>query len=84
MSFIQVATLWKTMSALTSWLTDDPTEVMSNPVPDPTNPNLSPDTDFFCSGHSFLADGRLVLAGGTQHSADPVEATPTDPHGGTD
>ena len=26
----------------------------------------SPDTDVFCAGHSFLADGRLLVAGGTK------------------
>jgi Domain of unknown function (DUF1929) len=26
----------------------------------------SPDTDVFCSGHAFLADGRLLMAGGTE------------------
>lgn len=25
----------------------------------------SPDTDVFCSGHAFVADGRLLIAGGT-------------------
>ncbi len=27
----------------------------------------SPDVDLFCSGHAFLPDGRLLIAGGTQH-----------------
>jgi hypothetical protein len=27
----------------------------------------SPTSDVFCSGHAFLADGRLLVAGGTQH-----------------
>jgi hypothetical protein len=31
-----------------------------------TNP-LTPPTDLFCSGHAFLVDGRLAVAGGTQH-----------------
>jgi len=31
-----------------------------------TNPG-SPDADLFCCGHSLLADGRLITAGGTQH-----------------
>jgi hypothetical protein len=35
-----------------------------------SNPG-SPDTDLFCSGHAFLPDGRLLIAGGTQHF--PVE-----------
>ena len=27
----------------------------------------SPDADLFCSGHAFLPDGKLLVAGGTQH-----------------
>jgi hypothetical protein len=30
----------------------------------------SPDADLFCSGHSMLPDGRLLIAGGTQHFPD--------------
>jgi hypothetical protein len=26
----------------------------------------SPTTDVFCSGHAFLADGRLLVGGGTE------------------
>jgi hypothetical protein len=26
----------------------------------------SPNTDVFCAGHAFLADGRLLVAGGTE------------------
>lgn len=37
-----------------------------------SNPG-SPDADLFCSGHAFLPDGRLVVAGGTQHFPDPQE-----------
>jgi hypothetical protein len=31
-----------------------------------SNPG-SPDADLFCSGHAMLPDGRLVIAGGTEH-----------------
>jgi hypothetical protein len=48
---------------------DCATQQISNPT--------SPDADLFCSGHAFLADGRLVVAGGTQHF--PVQGT-TDLH----
>ncbi|MGW2815629.1 galactose oxidase-like domain-containing protein [Streptomyces sp. NPDC001415] len=37
-----------------------------------SNPG-SPDDDLFCSGHAFRPDGRLVVAGGTQHWPDPAE-----------
>jgi len=37
-----------------------------------SNPS-SPDADLFCSGHAFLADGRLLIAGGTEHF--PVAGT---------
>jgi hypothetical protein len=30
------------------------------------SPMSSPTTDVFCSGHAFLADGRLVVGGGTE------------------
>ena len=39
--------------------TDDPNHTVSN--------SGSPDADLFCSGHAFLADGRLMIAGGTTH-----------------
>jgi hypothetical protein len=32
-----------------------------------SNPG-SPQTDIFCSGHAFLPDGRLVVAGGTERA----------------
>jgi hypothetical protein len=38
---------------------DCATKHVSNPT--------SPDTDLFCSGHALLPDGRLLIAGGTQH-----------------
>lgn len=31
----------------------------------------SPLTDVFCSGHAFLRDGRLIVAGGTETFSDP-------------
>lgn len=34
-------------------------------------PSPTPPTNLFCSGHSFLPDGRLIVAGG--HIKDPVE-----------
>ncbi|MCO6428231.1 galactose oxidase-like domain-containing protein [Nitrosomonas communis] len=37
----------------------------------------SPRHDLFCSGHAFLADGRLIVAGGTQEWSDVLG----DPHG---
>ena len=43
----------------------------ANPAVFTTLPAL-PDWDIFCSGHSFLADGRLLVAGG--HIADQVGA----------
>lgn len=33
----------------------------------------SPTTDVFCSGHSLLSDGRLVIAGGTKEWGGPHE-----------
>ncbi len=45
--------------------TDDPNRILSNPG--------SPDADLFCCGHAFLADGRLLIAGGTQHFPDSTE-----------
>ncbi len=39
----------------------------------------SPDADLFCSGHSLLADGRLVVAGGTQYHEKDNKG---DPHTG--
>ncbi len=39
----------------------------------------SPTTDVFCSGHAFLGDGRLLVAGGTE--AFPLEVPgPHHPH----
>jgi len=35
-----------------------------------TNPG-SPDTNTFCAGHAFTADGRLLVADGTQHFPPP-------------
>jgi hypothetical protein len=53
------------------------TRVVSNPNPDPSNLEFSPDSDLFCSGHAFLVDGRLLVAGGTQHYPNTTE---TDLH----
>ncbi len=36
-----------------------------------TNP---PNTDVFCSGHSFLADGRLLIGGGQLPIHDPMRS----------
>lgn len=33
--------------------------------------NLSPDYNVFCSGHAFLADGRVLVAGGQLHLFSP-------------
>ncbi|MEU5536881.1 galactose oxidase-like domain-containing protein [Streptomyces sp. NPDC020362] len=44
-----------------------------------SNPG-SPDADLFCSGHAFRPDGRLVVAGGTQHWPDPAEGDPHHAH----
>ncbi len=46
--------------------------------------NLSPDYNIFCSGHAFLADGRVLIAGGQLHlyNQNGVEIPPppkTDP-----
>jgi hypothetical protein len=37
------------------------------------SPMSSPTTDVFCAGHSFLADGRLLVAGGTEAWVGDVE-----------
>ena len=44
-----------------SW--DPATETISDPYPQPGSLTL-PGYDVFCTGHSFLADGRLFVAGG--------------------
>src|SRR5208283_2630275 len=46
-------------------------QLVSNPT--------SPDADLFCAGHAFLPDGRLLVAGGTQHF--PVTGTIDLHHG---
>jgi len=38
----------------------------------------APKTDVFCSGHAFLPDGRLVVAGGTERF--PLPDSNPDPH----
>ncbi|MGI8335145.1 galactose oxidase-like domain-containing protein [Actinomadura scrupuli] len=38
----------------------------------------APTTDVFCSGHAFLPDGRLLVAGGTEKWLQPPD--PTAPH----
>jgi Domain of unknown function (DUF1929) len=40
----------------------------------------SPATDVFCCGHAILADGRLLVAGGTEDFA--IDPKSTDPHAG--
>jgi hypothetical protein len=35
----------------------------------------SPDLEIFCSGHSFLADGRLMVTGGQDHGTNEVGLT---------
>ncbi|MGH2403952.1 MAG: galactose oxidase-like domain-containing protein, partial [bacterium] len=49
---------------------------------DPTTNTItvlsSPTTDVFCSGHAFLADGRLLVGGGTEQWSG---ADPDHPHG---
>lgn len=47
--------------------------------PDPAAP-LVPDTDLFCSGHAFLADGRLLVVGGELPT--PSEGEDLHGHGG--
>jgi|GEM_PF-2240518 len=44
-----------------------------------TNPGSPPRTDLFCCGHSFLADGQLLTAGGTRAFANEVPG-PHHPH----
>lgn len=40
----------------------------------------SPDADVFCCGHAFLADGRLLVSGGTEHwNARPTPPDEDDP-----
>ena len=38
----------------------------------------SPTSDLFCSGHAFLMDGRLLVAGGTEDF--PTDQGPHAPH----
>lgn len=40
----------------------------------------SPTTDVFCSGHAFLADGRLLVGGGTEEWGTEVGGDPDHPH----
>ena len=48
---------------------DPATETITNAYPQPGSLAL-PGYDLFCTGHSFLADGRLFVAGG--HITNPV------------
>lgn len=41
----------------------------------------SPTTDVFCSGHAFLADGQLLVSGGTEQWGTEVGDDPNHPHG---
>lgn len=41
---------------------------------------LSPSTDVFCSGHAFTADGRLLIAGGTEVWGGEVAEGPGGGH----
>jgi galactose oxidase-like protein len=47
-------------------------------------PNTSLEGDIFCSGHAFLEDGRLIVAGGTYKYDGSILKIPIPPFSGLD
>ena len=47
-------------------------------------PDNQPDDNLFCSGHSFLSDGQLLVIGGNTIGNEPEKGWKFDPMAGTD
>uniref|UniRef100_UPI0015F0DA10 galactose oxidase-like domain-containing protein n=1 Tax=Pseudonocardia pini TaxID=2758030 RepID=UPI0015F0DA10 len=57
----------------------DPATGTSSPVPGPTRADGTP-VNLFCSGHAFLPDGRLLVAGGHRIDGDGLDQACTFDH----